>query len=125
MSYDFLVFKPTVEVRSMADLSEEAMAPQQAAEVMAALSRLYPLLQWRDTSVPGAPPHFGAQYEDGETWYEFSVESPSSLAWSIRTSHRATQRAVVAQICRTLGCLAFDGQAMTMIGPDGKTFATG
>lgn len=112
-------------VHSMADLSEEAMAPQPAREVMAALSRLYPSLKWEDTSVPGTPPHFGAKYEDGETWYEFSVESPSSLAWSIRSSHRATQRAVVAEICRALGCLAFDGQAMVMTGPDGQVFEAG
>ena len=122
MSYDFLVFKPRVPVRSMADLSEQAVAMQDAREVVAGLSRLYPALAWKESKLRDHQPRWQAQMEDDETWYEFSVESPSTLAWSIRTSHRASRRAAIAAICRSLGCLAFDGQAMRFTAPDGSSF---
>ena len=123
MSYDLLMFRPLVDVRSQDDLSEQTVANLDAAEVMNGLSRLLPTLEWSRFGEGESYDHFHARYEDADTWYELSVPASSTQHWKIRSSHRAGDRQLIATICRSLGYIAFDGQAMTIIRPDGEIAA--
>lgn len=119
MSYDFLMFKPLVDVQSMDDLREEAVATLSGPEVMRELSQVFPALRWRRFGEGESHDHFSAAHQDDETWYEFSVNAGESKSWSIRTSHRASERGEIAAICRRLGHIAFDGQVMRLVRTDG------
>ncbi len=115
MSYDFLMMKPKAEIRSQHDLGEETLLKQESTELVAALSAMFPELAWSQRGDGG---WFGSlQGED--TWYEFSIEPTPDYTWSIFTSHKTHRRSLIQPICKALGLIAFDGQAMVIIGPDG------
>jgi hypothetical protein len=114
MSYDFLMMKPKVEIRSPNDLSEETLLKQQPEEIIAGLSALFPELTW-------SPSGGGwSGYLDGDdTWYEFLIDAKPDYAWSVRTSHLTRRRSLIQPICAALGLIAFDGQAVVIIDADG------
>jgi hypothetical protein len=115
VSYDFLMFKATVPVNSQDDLSEKTVELQSPDAVKGALAALFPSLSWRES--------FGnwwARAEDEDGHYEFQVGVEPSQAWSIHTSHRRSRRDAIANICKALGLVAFDGQAMTLIDERGE-----
>ena len=121
MSYNFLMMKPKAEIRSQDDLSEETLLKQEPDEIVAGLSAMFPELTWSRHSDGG---WFGSlQVED--TWYEFWIGATPDHCWSIRTSHLTRRRSLIQPICATLGLIAFDGQAMVIIGPDGARPANG
>jgi hypothetical protein len=118
MSYDFLMMKPkpdVAEIESMEDLGEHTLLRQIPAELVGALSSLFPQLAWRKQDDGG---WFGS-LQGEESWYEVRIGPEPDYAWSIRTSHRAGTRNLVPVICDTLGVLAFDGQANVLIWPAG------
>jgi len=117
MSYDFLMLKTSVPIDSQHDLSEDIVLVQAPEKVMAELSRLLPGLSWGKC--------FGGFFwealtEDEEGQYELHVPLEPSQSWSIRTSHRRGRRDLVARICKSLGVVAFDGQAMLLIDERGE-----
>ena len=115
MSYDFIMMRPKTEIRSSDDLGEETLFKQEPEEVVAALSVLIPDLTWSRERDGG----WSAMLHDEDTWYEFSIYPTPDYCWWIRTSHLTDTRKLVPPICETLGLIAFDGQAMVIIGPDG------
>lgn len=114
MSYDFLMFKPKVEVSAPADLGEATLLKQEPAEVVRALSTLFPSARWRQQSDGG---WFGSLDGD-DTWYEFRIDAAPSYEWAIRTTHLTRSRKLVPHICNALGLVAFDGQAVALIKPE-------
>jgi hypothetical protein len=120
MSYDFLMMRPkaglTDEIESLEDLGERTLLRQEPAELVQALSSLFPQLAWRKEDDGG---WFGALTGE-ESWYEFRIEATPDFSWTVRTSHRAGTRNLIPVICDTLGILAFDGQANLLIWPAGR-----
>jgi len=116
MSYDFLMFRPCVKIFSQNDLSKDTVELQDPQVVMHGLSSLFPSLSWQQWR---ADSFWEAQVESDGLWYEFHVGPGRDAAWSIKTSHRATNRPLVQRICRELGVIAFDGQAMLIIDENG------
>jgi hypothetical protein len=119
MSYDFTMMKPkpgVTEIESMEDLGEHTLLRQDPADLVEALSSLFPQLAWRKQDDGG---WFGS-LQGEESWYEFRIEATPDYAWSICTSHRAGTRNLVPVICDTLGVLAFEGQANLLIWPAGR-----
>jgi hypothetical protein len=115
MSYDFLMMKPAVEIRGQADIGEDTLLVQEPGAVVEALSTIAPTVVWR-REPDGA--WFGAvEANDGR--YEFRVGAEPELVWRINASRRARTHNLVPTICRALGLIAFDGQAMVIIGSDG------
>jgi len=120
VSYDFTMMKPrpevTIEIESLEDLGERTLLRQDPAELVEALSSLFPQMTWRKEDDGG---WFGSlQGED--SWYEFRIEALLDFSWSVRTSHRTGTRNLIPLICDTLGVLAFDGQANLLIWPAGN-----
>jgi hypothetical protein len=117
MSYDFTMMKPRPgresEIESLEDLGEHTLLRQDPAELVEALSSLFPDIAWRGDDGGG---WFGSLRGD-DSWHEFRIEAAPETSWTIRTSHRAGPRNVVPVICDTLGLLAFDGQANLLIWP--------
>jgi hypothetical protein len=117
MSYDFTMMKPkeglTDEIESLEDLGERTLLRQEPADLVAALSSLFPQLAWRKQDDGD---WFGS-FESEDSWYEFRIEATPDYSWTVRTSHRAGTRNLVPVICDTLGLLAFDGQANLLIWP--------
>jgi len=114
MSYDFLMFKPKVQIRTTADLGEETLLHQDPSALMQALSALFPQLRWQEET---SGSWFGS-LEGDDTWYEFRIDAKPDFAWSIHTSHRTNTRKLIPAICNALGVLAFDGQANLLIHPE-------
>ena len=117
MSYGFLIFKPKIQINSQHDLSEETVELQHPDHVMRALSELLPSLSW---SRIYADSFWEALTEDDHGRYEFHVGPEIKEAWSINTSHRTTTRSLIPRICKALGVIAFDGQAMKIIDENGE-----
>ena len=121
MSYDFLMMKPKGEVQSQDDRGEDTLDKQDPDSVVSVVWALFPATIWsqeRDGS------WFG--WLDGEdAWYEFLVGPASDHCWSIRTSHLTNERNLVPSICKSLDLVAFDGQAMIIVGPDWRRPALG
>jgi hypothetical protein len=122
MSYDFLMMKPKVEIRSQDDLSEETLFEQEPTVLVAALSAMFPELDW---SPRGGDGGWSGRLDGDDTWYEFLIAATPDYVWSIRTSHLTRRRGLIQPICAALGLIAFDGQAMVIIGPDGARPADG
>lgn len=116
MSYDFIMMRPKTEIRSSADLGEETLLKQDPADLVAALSALFPDLTWSRERDGG----WSSLLEGEDTWYEFSIYPMPDYCWWIRTSHLTNTRKLVPRICETLGLIAFDGQAGIIIGTDGQ-----
>lgn len=115
MSYDFLIFKPRKPIRSMEDMEEGAFLQQDPVIVVNVLSEMNPSTNWSREPDGG---WFGSlDSEDG--WYEFRVPATPDLCWTIHTSRRTATRSLVPAICRALGLIAFDGQALVIVHPDG------
>lgn len=111
MSYDFLMFKPKRPLASVQDITEEAVLMQEPEVVVGRLQKLYPQARWERSSNGG---WFGSlDGPDGR--YEFLVSGEPDHAWSIHTSHRASERSLIEEITRELGVIAFDGQAGILI----------
>jgi hypothetical protein len=116
MSYDFLMMKPKVEIRSSADLGEDTLLKPEPADLVAALSAMFPELTWTRSRQGD---WFGSL--DGEdTWYEFLINAAPDHCWSVRTSHLTRRRSLIQPICKALGLIAFDGQALVIIDADGE-----
>ncbi len=117
MSYDFTMMKPKAElsseIESLEDLGERTLLRQDPAELVKALSSMFPQLDWRKEDDGG---WFGALTGE-DSWYEFRIEEAPDFSWTVRTSHRAGTRNLIPVICDTLGVLAFDGQANLLIWP--------
>ena len=117
MSYDFTMMKPKAElsseIASLEDLGERTLLRQDPADLVEALSSLFPQLDWRKEDDGGS---FGALTGE-DSWYEFRIEEAPDFSWTVRTSHRAGTRNLIPVICDTLGVLAFDGQANLLIWP--------
>lgn len=116
MSYDFLIFKPRMPIRSQNDLSEDTVELQNPKIVMRALASLLPSLSWQQRREDS---YWEAHVEDDGMWYEFHVGPGDDTAWSIKTSHRTTNHPLVPRICMELEVTAFDGQAMLIIDKNG------
>jgi hypothetical protein len=120
VSYDFTMMKPrpevTIEIESLEDLGERTLLRQDPADLVKALSSMFPQLAWRNEEDGG---WFGS-LADEDSWYEFRIEAAPDFSWTVRTSHRAGTRNLVPLICDTLGLLAFDGQANVLIWPAGN-----
>lgn len=116
MSYDFYLMKPKAEIRSQQDLGEENLLKQDQTAIVNALTELFPTLLWSRSDDGG---RFGAL--DGEdTWYEFRIGPVPDHVWVIHTSHKTRTRILIPFLCKALGLIAFDGQAMSIIGPEGE-----
>jgi hypothetical protein len=119
MSYDFMMMKPkaAAAIESLEDLGEHTLLRQDPADLVEALSSLFPDLAWnRDNDGSW----FGwLEGDDGR--YEFRIGAEPDYSWSIYTSRRARTRALVPIICDTLGLLAFDGQVNVLIWPAGNS----
>jgi hypothetical protein len=115
MSYDFLMFKPKVVVNSPADLSDSTVDVQLPEVVMSTLAKLFPTLQWKK-----AGRAWWAKVEDDDGHYEFQVSTDPAQAWSIHASFGSSKRDAISLICETLGLVAFDGEAMTLIDERGE-----
>jgi hypothetical protein len=117
MSYDFTMMKPrpevTIEIESLEELGERTLLRQDPAELIKALSSMFPQLAWRKEDDGG---WFGALTGE-HSWYEFRIDATPDFSWTVRTSHRAGTRNLIPVICDTLGILAFDGQANLLIWP--------
>ncbi|MBR0754149.1 hypothetical protein JQ604_18345 [Bradyrhizobium jicamae] len=114
MTYGFMMFKPKGAVPAIDDLGEDTLVLQEPAVVVAGLTALCPDIAWRREDDGG---WFGAlDGEDG--WYEFRIGAEPDLCWTISTSHRASTRKLVPEICNALGVVAFDGQVMSLIAPE-------
>jgi hypothetical protein len=115
MNYDFLMFKANTAVNSPADLSDSTVDFQSPDIVMSTLTKLFPTLRWNKSGRA-----WWAQVEDDDGSYEFQVSTEPSQAWSIHASHRSSKRGAIPVICRALGLVAFDGQAMKLIDERGE-----
>jgi hypothetical protein len=119
MSYDFTIMKPkadiAAEIESLEDLGEGTLLRQEPAALVAALSSLFPQLDWRSEADGG---WFGSLDGD-DTWYEFRIGAEPDYSWSGCTAHQASRRSVVPAICDEMGLLAFDGQLNVLIWPAG------
>src|SRR5689334_20454242 len=83
VSYDFTMMKPrpevTIEIESLEDLGERTLLRQDPAELVEALSSLFPQMTWRKEDDGG---WFGSlQGED--SWYEFRIEALLDFSWSV------------------------------------------
>lgn len=106
-----MMFRPIAPIATQHDLGEQTVAMQEPRAVVAALDALVPGIAWEpDTSRRW----FGVVTHEGER-YEFSIDAEPNRCWTIYTSHRATERRLVPEICRALGLIAFDGQAMEIV----------
>ena len=119
MSYDFMMMKPKVEIRSPNDIDENTLLEQDPDAVIAALSAMLPGLAWRRES----DGRWFASHDGEDTWCEFNISSTPDLVWHIRMSHRTRERSLIASICKALGLIAFDGQAMAIVSADGERSA--
>ena len=120
MSYDFLMMKPKVEIRSQDDLSEETLLKQEPDEIVAGLSAMFPEVTWSRERGGG----WSGRLDGDDTWYEFLIDATPDYAWSIRTSHLTRRRGLIQPICAALGLIAFDGQATVLIDAGGTRPAT-
>lgn len=114
MSYDFMMFRVTGNVRTPDDLAEETTklhAP--GSELQVQLSRLYPTIEWH-RSEPQRVMFGNLDGVDG--WYEFMLYEDPNKTFSIKTSDGADTRWLIPEICEALGVVAFDGQAYALIG---------
>jgi hypothetical protein len=120
VSYDFTMMKPrpevTIEIESLEDLGERTLLRQDPADLVKALSSMFPQLAWRKEEDGG---WFGL-LTDEDSWYEFRIEATPDYSWTVRTSHRAGTRNLVPLICDAFGILAIDGQANVLIWPAGN-----
>ncbi len=116
MSYDFLIFKPRVPIRSRYELFENTVEPQNHRVVMSVLSSLLPTLSWIQNESNGI---WEAQIEEDGAWYEFHVRTGNDDTWWIKTSHHLTHRPLIQKVCQVLGVIAYDGQSMTIIDENG------
>jgi hypothetical protein len=116
VSYSFLMMKPRTAIGSRNDFSESALIKQEPMALVGALSLLFPTLVWSKTHSRG----WFASLDHEETWYEFSIGGAPDYAWSIQASHRAQTRNLIPLICKTLGLVAFDGQAMVIVDAEGE-----
>lgn len=114
MSYGFMLFKVTGEVRSPDDVSEETTALlDPGAVIRRQLSTLYPRIDWHAAAAERMI--FGSlDGEDG--WYEFVLYEDPNKSFSINTSLSAVTRWLVPDICEALGLVALDMQAYSLIG---------
>ena len=115
MSYDFMMMKPKGAIPSIEALSEDTVVAQEPEPIVQALSSLLPATSWQRESDGG---WFG-RYDGDDTWYEFRINGAPDLVWSINTSHRTHTRSLIQPICNALGVVAFDGQAMVLVKPEG------
>jgi hypothetical protein len=109
-----MFFKPIGEVRSPDDLADETTSIiGSGGEIKEQLSRLFPAIEWRDDhehrSIRGS-------VDGPDTWYEFRLTEEPDKSFTVHTSHLARERRLIAEICRELGLVAFDGQACALIG---------
>lgn len=111
MSYDFMMMKPAGEINSPADLNETTLALQDPQTIVDELTRLYPATKWELRPSGG---WFGS-LDGTDGWYEFSVYAAADRIWSVATSHRASTRDEIKNICSELGLIAFDGQTGELI----------
>ena len=118
MSYDFLMFKAKVPINSQADLSESTVDFQSPELVMSALAETFPSLRWSKSGRA-----WWGHIEDADGRYEFQVSAEPSQAWSIHTSHRRSKRDAIPVICKALGLVALDAQAMKLIDERGERAA--
>ncbi|WP_342362723.1 hypothetical protein [Terrarubrum flagellatum] len=116
MTYGFMMMKPRVEIRSAADIDEPALLKQEPEKVKSALSAMLPALAWREEAGGG---WFGS-FDGDDGWYEFRIGSEPDYIWGVQTSHRASTRKLIGEICRELGLIAFDGQAGMIIDANGE-----
>ena len=104
------------DIRSSADLGEDTLVKQVPSAIVQGLSELCPTVLWERRDDGG---WFGA-FDGDDGRYEFVVGPEPDYAWSVLTSRRSPTRHLIQPICRTLGLIAFDGQAMWLIGPEGE-----
>jgi hypothetical protein len=116
MSYDFLMMKPKVEIRSSEEIGEETLLKPEPADLVAALSAMFLELSWSRSSKGD----WFSSLDGEDTWYEFLIDATPDYCWSIRTSHLTRRRSLIQPICKALGLIAFDGQAGLIIGSDGE-----
>lgn len=112
MSYGFLMLKPKAPIATPDEIAEDRLVLQDPAAVRRGLDEIVPGIawQWEETRWFGRVTH-------GADWYEFSVPAGPDHVWTIATSHGAFDRELVPLISAKLGLVAFDGQAMRLIGP--------
>jgi hypothetical protein len=119
MSYDFLMFKAKVVVNSQADLSDSTVDVQTPDVVMSALAKLFPTLHWKKSRRA-----WWAKVEDDDGYYEFQVSAEPSQAWNIHASHGTSTGDAIPRICKALGLVAFDAEAMKLIDEHGERDAS-
>jgi hypothetical protein len=116
MSYDFLMMKPKGQVHSQHDLGEETLFKQDPKAIVEDLSALLPGVRWSRSNDGG---WFGS-FDGTDGFYEFRIGPDADYVWTLHTSHGAATRSLVATLYKALGLVAFDGQAMIIITPDGQ-----
>jgi len=114
MSYDYMFFRLRKPISSHRDLSEETLGIMGSGdEIKAALSTLFPDMEW------------SSRTDDGAIWgtlpampgrCEFLLDKEPSFGFSLLGSYRADYRAMVEKICDAMGVIAFDGQQLELIG---------
>jgi hypothetical protein len=115
MSYDYMMLKPVGVLRTPDEIGPDRVDSQDPGQVVAELDRLFAAIAWSREADGG---WFGTVTVDGDR-FEFRVSGAVTVAWSVFTSHRADRRRIattVGRICTALGVVAFDGQAMVLIG---------
>lgn len=120
MSYDFTFLKIVGKARRVDELTEEMNRPLGSlADIKQGLTQLIPGIVWEQT---GGDAWWGSV--DGEdTWYEFLLrDSPVPglsdtpiVGLSVRTSHRAPSRKLIAEVCRFFDFVAVDGQKLELV----------